>query len=195
MSTKKLITISALLAIGLYLSWLIYSEWEKMEIGMKFVVTFFIAVTLGLFTVIVLLPIVADKIGAFFFSAPEVMEATELTKAAAKVTQGDYEGAIKAYKAIAQYEPDNRFPIFEIAKIHYEHLGDIDSAIKTFENSLENKEWPENDAAAMMFRLQQIYLEDKQDEEQAKKILETVIEKFPETRHSANAHHRLNELK
>ena len=47
----------------------------------------------------------------------------------------------------------------------------------------------------MMFRLQQIYLEDKQDEEQAKKILETVIEKFPETRHSANAHHRLNELK
>ena len=76
MTTKKLIIISALLAVGLYLSWLIYSEWEKMEIGMKFVVTFFIAVTLGLFTVIVLLPIVADKIGAFFFSAPEVMEAT-----------------------------------------------------------------------------------------------------------------------
>ena len=195
MTTKKLIIISALLAVGLYLSWLIYSEWEKMEIGMKFVVTFFIAVTLGLFTVIVLLPIVADKIGAFFFSAPEVMEATELTKAAAKVTQGDYEGAIKAYKAIALDEPDNRFPIFEIAKIHYEHLDDIDSAIKTFEDSLESKEWPENDAAAMMFRLQQIYLEDKQDEEQAKKILETVIEKFPETRHSANAHHRLNELK
>ena len=109
--------------------------------------------------------------------------------------QGDYEGAIKAYKAIAQDDPDNRFPIFEIAKIHHEHLRDIDSAIKTFEDSLANKEWAENDAAAMMFRLQQIYLEDKQDEEQATKLLEMVIEKFPETRHSANAHHRLNELK
>ena len=178
MSTKKLITISALLAIGLYLTWLIYSEWEKMEIGMKFVVTFFIAVTLGLFTVIVLLPIVADKIGAFFFSAPEVMEATELTKAAAKVTQGDYEGAIKAYKAIAQDEPDNRFPIFEIAKIHYEHLDDIDSAIKTFEDSLESKEWPENDAAAMMFRLQQIYLEDKQDEDRPRKYSKRSLRNF-----------------
>ena len=89
----------------------------------------------------------------------------------------------------------NRFPIFEIAKIHHEHLRDIDSAIKTFEDSLASKEWAENDAAAMIFRLQQIYLEDKQDEEQATKLLEIVIEKFPETRHSANAHHRLNELK
>ena len=143
----------------------------------------------------VVLPIIGDRIGAFFFSAPEEMEVDELTKAAAKVTQGDYEGAIKAYKAIAQEDPDNRFPIFEIAKIHHEHLRDIDSAIKTFEDSLASKEWAENDAAAMMFRLQQIYLEDKQDEEQAEKLLEMVIEKFPETRHSANAHHRLNELK
>ena len=42
---------------------------------------------------------------------------------------------------------------------------------------------------------QQIYLEDKKDEEHSKQLLEMVIEKFPETRHSANAHHRLNELK
>ena len=195
MTNKKLILINASIAVTVFLAWLIFSEWEKMEIGMKFVVTFFIAVTVGLFVVLVVLPIIGDRIGAFFFSAPEELEIDELTKAAAKVTQGDYEGAIKAYKAIAQDDPDNRFPIFEIAKIHYEHLRDIDSAIKTFEDSLASKEWAENDAAAMIFRLQQIYLEDKQDEEQATKLLEMVIEKFPETRHSANAHHRLNELK
>ena len=70
----------------------------------------------------------------------------------------------------------------------------MDAAIETFEDSLENTDWAENDAAAILFRLQQIYLESKQDEEHAKALLQTVIDRFPETRHSANAHHRLNEI-
>ena len=141
-----------------------------------------------------MLPSLADKVGAFFFSAPEKIQPDPLIKAAAKVSQGDYEGAIKAYQAIALEEPENRFPIFEIAKIQQDHLRDVDAAIKTFENSLEETEWPENDAAAIMFRLQHIYLESKEDEEHAKAILENIMERFPETRHSANAHHRLNEI-
>ncbi|MFL2451802.1 MAG: tetratricopeptide repeat protein [Verrucomicrobiales bacterium] len=195
MTNKRLIIINALIGTTIFLIWLISSNWDKWEIGTKFVVTFFVAVSLGLFVVLVILPILGDRIGAFFFSAPEAMEADATAKAAAKVSQGDYEGAIKAYQAIAEDEPENRFPIFEIAKIQHEHLRDIDASIKTFEESLESREWPENDAAAIIFRLQQIYLEDKQDEEHSKHLLEMVIEKFPETRHSANAHHRLNELK
>ena len=70
----------------------------------------------------------------------------------------------------------------------------MDAAIKTFEESLEENEWPENDEAAILFRLQRIYLESKQDEEHAKVLLQTVIDRFPNTRHSANAHHRLNEI-
>jgi tetratricopeptide (TPR) repeat protein len=176
------------------LAWTISSKWNEWEIGTKFVATFFIAIGLGLFVVLVMLPSLADKIGAFFFSAPEQIKPDPLIKAAAKVSQGDYEGAIKAYRAIVSEEPENRFPVFEIAKIQQEYLHDVDAAIETFEDSLENTDWAENDAAAILFRLQQIYLESKQDEEHAKALLQTVIDRFPETRHSANAHHRLNEI-
>jgi len=194
MTNKKLILVLISVSATVLLAWTISSKWNEWEIGTKFVATFFIAIGLGLFVVLVLLPSLADKIGAFFFSAPEQIKPDPLIKAAAKVSQGDYEGAIKAYRAIASEEPENRFPVFEIAKIQQEYLHDVDAAIETFEDSLENTDWAENDAAAILFRLQQIYLESKQDEEHAKALLQTVIDRFPETRHSANAHHRLNEI-
>lgn len=194
MSNKKLMLINlSIITIGL-VAWAIYSKWTEWDVGFKFVATFFCAIAVGFFCVLVILPNVGDAIGAHFFSAPEHVEQDPLTKAAAKVSQGDYEGAIKAYRAIASDEPENRFPIFEIAKIQHDYLNDVDAAIKTFENSMEENEWQENDAAAILFRLQHIYLEAKQDEIQAKMILQSVIDLFPNTRHSANAHHRLNEI-
>ncbi|NCG27542.1 MAG: hypothetical protein GWP42_08385, partial [Verrucomicrobiales bacterium] len=159
MTNKKLILVLVSISASVLLAWKISSKWNEWEIGNQFVVTFFIAIALGLFVVLVLLPSLADKIGAFFFSAPEQMKPDPLIKAAAKVSQGDYEGAINAYRAIALEEPENRFPVFEIAKIQQEHLRDVDAAIKTFEDSLETNEWAENDAAAILFRLQHIYLE------------------------------------
>ena len=194
MTNKKLILVLVSISASVLLAWKISSKWNEWEIGNQFVVTFFIAIALGLFVVLVLLPSLADKIGAFFFSAPEQMKPDPLIKAAAKVSQGDYEGAINAYRAIALEEPENRFPVFEIAKIQQEYLRDVDAAIETFEDSLENNEWAENDAAAIMFRLQQIYLESKQDEKHATVLLQNIIDRFPDTRHSANAHHRLNEI-
>ena len=194
MTKKKLILIQLCLAVIILIAWGIYGKWAEWGIGYKFVATFFIAIALGLFAVLVMLPALADKVGAFFFSAPEQIKPDALIRAAAKVSQGDYEGAIKAYRAIASEEPENRFPVFEIAKIQQDYLHDVDTAIKTFEESLEENEWPENDEAAILFRLQQIYLKSKQDEEHAKVLLQTVIDRFPNTRHSANAHHRLNEI-
>tara|TARA_B110000116_G_scaffold270892_1_gene290142 strand:+ start:1259 stop:1855 length:597 start_codon:yes stop_codon:yes gene_type:complete len=194
MTNKKLILILISISASVLFAWKISSKWNEWEIGNQFVATFFIAIALGLFTVLVVLPSLADKIGAFFFSAPEQIKPDPLIKAAAKVSQGDYEGAINAYRAIALEEPENRFPVFEIAKIQQEYLRDVDAAIETFEDSLENNEWAENDAAAIMFRLQQIYLESKQDEKHATVLLQNIIDRFPDTRHSANAHHRLNEI-
>ena len=45
-----------------------------------------------------------------------------------------------------------------------------------------------------MFRLAELYEEVKDDTPQSVSILEQVVELFPETRHSANATHRLREL-
>ena len=50
-----------------------------------------------------------------------------------------------------------------------------------------------NDAAYFMFRLAELYDEDAHDRDSAVSILNQVMEQFPESRHSANARHKLHE--
>ncbi len=198
MNNKKLILLNiSIAAVAISLWWLI-SNWktwgENDQVGMQFVALMGLTVVLGFFFVLFILPSVGERIGAFFYSAPEKIEPDAFTKAAAKVTQGDYEGAIEAYAQIAADEPENRFPVVEIAKIQLDHMGDVDAAITTLEGAIEGKGWEVDDAAFLIFRLEEIYLKNKGDETRSRELLELIIERFPETRHSANAHHRLNEM-
>ena len=103
-------------------------------------------------------------------------------------------GAIDAYREVATEQPDNRFPWLEISKIQHDNLEDPDAAIKTLREALESSDWRVNDAAFFMFRIAEMYEVDKKDQAQAVAILQQVVETFPETRHSANATHRLREL-
>jgi len=194
MSQKKLILLNTGIAILILGIWYVASNWSSWDIGYKFVATFFCAVVFGVLFVVFMLPRLAEAIGAYFYSAPEQIKPDEYTRAAAKVSQGDYEGAIVAYRKIAADEPDNRFPIIEIAKIQRENLEDSDAAIQTLETAIEEKSWEVNDAAAMVFRLEDIYLTDKENPERAKELLQMIVDEFPETRHAANAHHKLNEM-
>ena len=89
---------------------------------------------------------------------------------------------------------ENRFPWVEIAKIQHDNLEDPDAAIATLRDALESHEWKVNDAAFFMFRLAELYEEDKAELTQSIGILHQVVSLFPETRHSANATHRLREL-
>ena len=114
--------------------------------------------------------------------------------ARAFVAQGEYEGAIAAYRAVTLAQPENRFPWVEIAKIQHDNLEDPDASIATLRAALESREWRVNDTAFFMFRLAELYEEVKDDTPQSVSILEQVVELFPETRHSANATHRLREL-
>jgi outer membrane protein assembly factor BamD (BamD/ComL family) len=45
-----------------------------------------------------------------------------------------------------------------------------------------------------MFRMIEIHLEKKKDYDKAREALNEVIAKFPNTRHSANAHHKISEV-
>ncbi|MEC8942508.1 MAG: tetratricopeptide repeat protein, partial [Verrucomicrobiota bacterium] len=110
------------------------------------------------------------------------------------LARGDYEAAIAAYRAVARTQPENRFPWVEIAKIQHDNLEDSDASIETLRTALESREWRVNDMAFFMFRLAELYEVDKEDKPRAVSILEQVVELFPETRHSANATHRLREL-
>ncbi|MEO1843444.1 MAG: hypothetical protein ABGZ37_04120, partial [Akkermansiaceae bacterium] len=73
-------------------------------------------------------------------------------------------------------------------------LESPDAAITTLREALESFEWRANDAAFFMFRLVELYEKEKQDLATSVSILQQVVEIFPETRHAANATHRLREL-
>jgi tetratricopeptide (TPR) repeat protein len=198
MPTKKLISLNLLIALVAMYCWWMFTNWttwdENSDVGLQFVAVMGLTILGGILFVLFVLPRIGESIGAFFYSAPAKIEPDAFTKAAAKVTQGDYEGAIEAYREIANDEPDNRFPIIEIAKIQQDHLGNVDAAIITLEEAVESKEWPVNDATFFIFRIQDLYLKEKDNKARAKELLHLVIDKFPDTRHSANAHHKLNEI-
>lgn len=122
------------------------------------------------------------------------VEDDPLHDARSMYAQGDYEGAIAIYREVAKETPDDRFPWVEIAKIQNDNLENPDAAIATLKEGLESKEWSVNNAAFFLFRLAELYEKQKGDLMTAVQLLQQVVELFPETRHSANAIHRLREL-
>ncbi|MDE0826677.1 MAG: tetratricopeptide repeat protein [Akkermansiaceae bacterium] len=108
--------------------------------------------------------------------------------------KGDYVGAIEVYRDAAKKTPDDRFPWVEISKIQNANLEDPEAAIVTLREGLESQEWSVNNAAFFLFRIAELYEKGMEDVMTAIQLLEQVVQLFPETRHAANATHRLREL-
>jgi tetratricopeptide (TPR) repeat protein len=164
---------------------------DKVFNGM--LMAFLTAGYIGVVFVVYVLPVIAHKFTHAVYDSGEMVEKDVMHDARALYAQGDYEGAIEAYRAAAKADPNNRMPWVEIAKIQRENLEDPDAAIETLRHVLEHYAWPERDAAFFLFRLAEIYDKDKEDRASAAAILQQVMEQFPETRHSANARHKLHE--
>lgn len=154
--------------------------------------TFLSAGLFGIFFVIHALPFFAQRVTHAVYDSGEMVEKDILHDARSLLEQGDYEGAIAAFQSAAAVDPGNRLPWVEIAKIYKNHLGDADSAIQAIRHALESQEWEVDDAAYFLFRLAELYREEG-DGDSAVAIMDQVIEQFPETRHSANARHKLQE--
>ena len=90
-------------------------------------------------------------------------------------------------------EAGNRLPYVEISKIQRDYHKDPHAAIATLREAVEGQEWQVNDAAYLMFRLAEVYDESLGDRTSAAAIMQQVADQFPETRHSANARHKLHE--
>ena len=174
--------------------------WEPRGIssGAKILVGIVLILLLGTYAAIFfgvfVLPKAVHRFTHMFYGSAEEVEADPMHDARAFYAQGDYEAAIAAYRAVALAQPENRFPWVEIAKIQHENLEDLDASIETLRTALESHEWRVNDTAFFMFRLAELYENEKDDKPQSVSILQQVVELFPETRHSANATHRLREL-
>jgi len=154
------------------------------------VVATYAAIVFGVY----MLPNLVHRFTHMFYGSAEEVEVDPMHDARVFLARGDYEAAIAAYRAVALAQPENRFPWIEIAKIQHDKLEDPDASIGTLRTALESREWRVNDMAFFMFRLAELYEVDKEDKPRSVSILEQVVELFPETRHSANATHRLREL-
>lgn len=166
-------------------------ESEKTFSGI--LLAFMTAGLVGIVFVIHVLPAIAQRFTHAVYDSAEMVEKDPMHDARAKVAQGDWEGAVEAFRLAAAAEPLNRLPWVEIAKIQIDHLEDPNSAIQTLRTAIEGQEWEENDAAYLMFRLAEIYDTELSDRTSAATTLQQVMEQFPETRHSANARHKLHE--
>jgi len=157
--------------------------------------TFLTAGVVGILFVVFVLPFFAQRATHAIYDSAEMIEKDVMHSARSLLAQGEYEGAIEAFKQAAAAEPLNRLPWVEIAKIQKTNLGDAAAAIATIRHALESQAWEVNDAAYFLFRLAELYDEVDGNRESAIAIMHQVIEQFPETRHSANANHKLHEWK
>ncbi|MCB1132578.1 MAG: tetratricopeptide repeat protein [Verrucomicrobiae bacterium] len=146
----------------------------------------------GIVFVFQVLPAIAHKVTHAVYDSAEMMEHDVMHDARSLMAQGDYEGAIAAFRAAAAAEPLNRLPIVEIVKIQKDHLRDPASAIQTVRDALEGQAWEPNDAAYFLYRLGELY-DEAGDRATAVVVLQQVIDEFPGTRHSANAMHKMHE--
>lgn len=147
----------------------------------------------GIIFVIDVLPALAHRFTHAVYDSAEMVEDDVMHDARAKLAQGDYDGAIAAFRDAAAAEPLNRLPYVEIAKIQRDSQADPAAAAATLRQAIEGQAWEENDAAFLMFRLAEIHKENLEDQATAVSILQQVMEQFPETRHSANARAKLHD--
>lgn len=166
---------------------------EGQKTLMGILLAFLTAGLVGIIFVVDVLPAIAHKFTHAVYDSAEMVEFDVMHDARAKMAQGDYEGAIAAFRDAAAAEPLNRLPYVEIAKIQRDHLGDPVGAAATVREAVEGQAWEQNDAAFLMFRLAEIHQENLSDEPTAILIMQQVIDQFPETRHSANARAKLHD--
>lgn len=151
-------------------------------------------VYVGIMFVLYVLPTITDKATSAVLDSGELVEKDPLHDARAAYARGDYQVAMEVYRNFSSEDPYNRLPWVEIAKIQHDNLEDPEASVATLREALESHEWPINDAAYFMGRLSEIYLDDLGDQEACVTILNQMIELFPETRHFANATHKLNDI-
>jgi tetratricopeptide (TPR) repeat protein len=165
-------------------------EGERIFTGI--LLTFLSAGLVGVVFVTQVLPVLANKVSEAVYASDEKVEFDPFHQARVLMAQGEWDGAIEAFKLAAEKNPGDRMPWIEIAKIQRQHLENPPAAISTLRECIESNDWEINDAAFLMFRLSEIYEEDFEDRATAGSILSQIIELFPETRHSANARTKLH---
>ncbi len=143
--------------------------------------------------VVVFLPAFGDWVGNFFFNPDERIEKAPHADALAAVARGDYEAAAAEYRKCFERDESDTHALSEAVRLYCEKLNDPESAESVLEGALA-QERTHDDAAFLSNRLAEVYWTHQHDARRARELLLQVIETFPNTKHSANAQHRLQEI-
>ncbi|MCX8237769.1 MAG: hypothetical protein OSB05_03020 [Akkermansiaceae bacterium] len=148
----------------------------------------------GILVVFYVLPSLVDRVGEEMMGSTAEVEKDPLDEARSAVAVGDYPEAIRVFREVWQENPEDRFPIVEVAKIQRANLDSPAVAVSTLQEALAHHEWEVDDAAFLMFRIAEIYEEDLDDREKQIEVLERAKDELEGTRHAGNAAHKLREL-
>lgn len=151
------------------------------------------AIIAGLLVVTWLVPMFGEAVGTSAFGSGEEALPDPYLKARGKVAIGDYEGAISFFEQAAAENPEDRRAYSDIINLCVDKLRDPARAVQVAEKALE-KEWSDDDQAYFLFKLADLHGEHGEGQDRVVQILQDVIQRFPESRHSANAIHRLREI-
>lgn len=148
----------------------------------------------GILTVIYVLPVLVDRVGEELMGSSAEVDEDPLDEAREAVADEEYPEAIAVYRKFWLENKDDRRPLVEISKIQRVHLENPAVAVSTLEEGLDDHEWPEDDAAFLLFRIIEIYEDDLKDRDKVIATLERVVEDLKGTRHAGNAAHKLKEM-
>jgi tetratricopeptide (TPR) repeat protein len=166
---------------------------DDTKVIVLFLAIIFLAIVIGGIVAIAIIPAIGETVGNFFFNPNQQIEKSPHSDALAKIAQGDYEGAIGEYRKNLAENPDDMHALSEIIHLYCDKLHDHDAAEQFLEESLKN-EWPPEQGAFLASRLVDVYWNHKHDAARARHVLMQIAETMPDTKHAANAVHRLHEI-
>ena len=95
---------------------------------------------------------------------------------------------------MALAQPDDRFPVLEIARLYRDKLEDPDSAIQSLHTALISRPWSVESEGTLRLKLADLLSTDRKDFAAALVEVQTVIEKFPGTPSAGAATSKLREI-
>jgi len=166
---------------------------DPSKIVVLFVGVTLIAVIGATFLAGAIIPMLGETVGHLFYTPDVKVEKSKHSAAMGKLAQGDYEGAAQEYLAAFEKDPSDTLAVSEAAQIYCDKLNQPAEAARILEAALEG-EHPVDEGAFLASRLVDVYWNYFHDAVRSRQILIQLAENLPETRHAANAHHRLSEI-
>lgn len=157
----------------------------------QLVTSVLVAGVIGIIFVVFILPKLAEKFAQFTYSQNEIAhdEPTKLDKGRSLLLQGEFEEAIICFREfIDETEAQDRMAWVEISNIQLDEFEDADAAIATLLEGweYEDADWDMGDDVNFIFRLAELYQDEKEDVESAAEMYRAVIERYEENEYQVN---------